>query len=204
MNELQHIDMEENDINFINDVYQRLQKKYPVEVVDTLSCDLKTFSVFENDDLTNSKVFLKIYNTDRSYNLAFLDVTYRIESGRHYGTDGEVQLWGVFHFANEYPHILIRPKTFGDKIVRLIKPVDLIFNDDEEFSNKFFVITDDNKKALASLSLAFRNYIAAIESKDIFIEILGKTLVVGNKRKRTPTDVKELLTFLDKLYLSHF
>src|SRR5882724_5516819 len=180
-------DISESEIKSILDIFEKLKPRYAVEFDSDFAYDIKSFASFENNKASDAGPFIRITNAGKYFHLAFLDVTYNMSVGKYHHADStEFQTWGIFNLKNDYGHILIKNETFLDKIHELIHPIELDFDDDNEFSKKFYVLASDEMKALSCLTPGFRNHIKNTGIADLIIEICGHQLIVGNEKIMDP------------------
>ncbi|HNU89573.1 MAG TPA: hypothetical protein PKJ94_14835 [Ferruginibacter sp.] len=194
-------DIGESDINAIIEIHDKLKLTYFAEFDRDFTFNYKELELFKANSINDLGPVICIKNSFRSFHLAFIEISYRVGAGSRYspGTHTEYQTWGITSLKNAYGHILIKPETFLDKIHELINSVELDFEDDREFSKKFYVVTDDPLKARLQLNQTFRDHIMNIQAKEFFIEIIGNKLIIGNKKVIEPSSAIVFTEFMNKI-----
>lgn len=192
--------MSEPEIQSVLAIYEGLKKNYTVAFDPDFFCDLKCFTSFENDEFLDSGPFLKITNPRGSFHLGFFQVGYKIGMGK-YGNSGraDFQTWGILNLSKDYRHILVKPETILDKILELVHPIELDFEDDPEFSRKFYVLGDDKTKTALFFTQSFRLAIKSITAADFIVEILGNSMIIGNKIPMKLESAQAFVDFLTRL-----
>jgi hypothetical protein len=184
------------------DIYQTLQSKYTIEVDFDFQLVLNKYCTFCDSDVNTQGTVFKVNNGGRQLYLCFPEAGYRGLSGRsggHYYSENQV--WGYCKLKSDYGRIWIKNETILDKIHDLINPVDVNFNDDEVFSKKFWVASEDKDKARNALTPDLRNFIKQIALPEPMIEMNGTDCIAGQKRVVTKDATLEIASFLDKLLL---
>ena len=91
---------------------------------------------------------------------------------------------------------LIRPETLTDKLIELVHPVELDFDDDKAFSDTFYVLVNDRYKAESAMNRDFRNVVMDMRHEDVVIEIINHTLIIGNRKPVMPETTLKLAEFV--------
>jgi hypothetical protein len=116
----------------------------------------------------------------------------------------EFQIWGFNCLAKDFGHVLIRRETYTDKIVEFFTPIEIDFADDKDFSNQFYVVSEDRQKGELLLSDKFRALLKATSLKGFQLEILGNVLAVGQKKTVASSDLKSVSELVYELANIHF
>lgn len=90
--------------------------------------------------------------------------------------------------------MLIRKKTFSDRIINLIHHTALDFNEDQSFSKYFYVAASDKEKALAAMTKEFRNALMEIQLENFIIEINNNVLLMGSS---AAIDAKQIINLVN-------
>jgi hypothetical protein len=202
MNDLPFISysMSGSQVQLVLAIYDELRNNHNTAFDPGFSCDLKPFATFETNQVEDSGPFLKIINSRRFFHIGFFMLSYHVLVGRASSSDfTEFQTWGILDLNKDYGHILIKPETVLDKVHELIHPIELDFDDDPEFSKKFYVLAEDKTKADLYLSPGFRNLIKKIPIPEFIIEIFENRLIIGNKKIMALQSTIEFAEFLDKV-----
>lgn len=190
-------DLDKNEVDAITEIYETLQPSYTAEFDPDYTFEAKKFEAFRGYDKANISPVLCL---NKSFYLAFTQVTYSIFRGKYSsGSHAEMQVWGTVPLKKNYGHILIKPETLLDKVCEWIHHVEIDFEDDAAFSNKFYVIATDEEKARSNMTTAFRNYIMDIPIKEFVIEIIDNLFIIGNNKIIQPEETIAMAKFLDKI-----
>jgi hypothetical protein len=187
-------------VQALEDTYAALRSKFSISVPNDINLHINKFeSININPDVTVGGI-LQINNTTNECYLAFVKIHNYYHSVRS-GTDTDFyvyKVWAFITLKNDFGRVLIRRETFADRIVNLIHPVELDFKDDEPFSHKFYVVTNDEQKALLAMNWNFRNAIMDM-SDDIEMEALNHTLIISNNQNLDAEQTVKLAEFASKV-----
>lgn len=193
-------DMSEAEAHQQFQIYTALKKIYNTEIESDFLINIKDFDIFNANELNSHGAIFKISNNSRVFYLEFIQILYKTGGQRYSsGIYVEYQIWGIINLQNHFGHILIKPETFLDKIHDLINPVDLDFEEDKEFSNKFLVVTNDEVKSRMMMTKNFRDWIMQIQLNDFVIEIKENKLIIGDKKVVSLESALEFAKYLNKL-----
>ncbi|HVV54787.1 MAG TPA: hypothetical protein VHC47_05665, partial [Mucilaginibacter sp.] len=106
------------------------------------------------------------------------------------------QVWGLAYVKKDFGRVLIRPETLADKLIELVHPVELDFEDDKAFSDTFYVLVNDRWKAEMAMDRNFRNVVMDMRHEDIVIEIIDHTLIIGYRKEVSPDTALQLADFV--------
>jgi hypothetical protein len=187
------------EIDRFYDTYKALKAKFPIEFTGHIDFELEQFEIFKNYlniDLRDSYV---IKHLDNDSYIFFIETQLK-----NYGKDSiaahcEYQTWALAYLKRDFGRILIRPETLADKIIELIHPVELDFEEDKVFSDTFYVLVNDRQKAIAAINRNFRNAVMDIREDDFVIEIVNHTLIIGNRKPISPEKTVHLAEFVTRL-----
>ena len=192
--------MSEPEIKSVLAIYETIQKNYSAIFDPDFSCNLHPFASFENNEILDPGPFIKISHPHDPFHLGFFQVGIFGSRGKYpRGNIVEFQSWGILKLTRDYGHILIKPKTMLDKIHELIHPIELDFEDDIEFSKKFYVLAEYKAKANLYLTPSFRNHIKTIQSSGLIIEIIDNTLIIGNEGRIDLNSAVEFVRFMNSI-----
>jgi len=193
-------ELELDEIACFSNTFEKLKTKFQANFKDDSDFSLKEFAAFRA--CTGVKIGYWIDLNARSENtsITFTSVGYTYSAGRGGAYCGrEYQTWGIMAMQKDVGDIFIRQETLADKVIELIKPIELDFEDDLEFSEKFYVIASDKDKASLAMNASFRKTILEIPLSDIEIEISNKALIIGNHKRVDPESTFHIAEFLDKI-----
>ena len=161
-------------IDLFNDTYLSLKAKFDVEVTGNIDFQLEQFEVFSgyNDVNIRGSYAIKQDNGYDCYALfveAHSSVMGKNQRFHHY----QYQTWALAYVKNDFDRVLIRRETLTDKIIELVHPVELDFDEDKAFSDTFYVLVNDRDKAIRGIDRNFRNAVMDIRDDGFVVEIAG-------------------------------
>jgi len=84
-----------------------------------------------------------------------------------------------------------------DKILEILIKTEIDFKDDKEFSNRFYVLADDEYNAKQFLNSKVRKNFNSIPKKENFtIEIFNNELIISNKKTFNKINFNQIINFL--------
>ena len=190
-----------DDIDRFHDTYKALKERLNIQFTGTIDFHLNNFELFKNYvdvSLRNSYV-IKQENDNDCY-ILFVSAHYKHSD--HKGVISDVydcQTWALAYLKHDFGRVLIKRETLADKIKELIHPVELDFAEDRAFSDTFYVLINDRKKAVAGMDRNFRNAVMDIRDDDFVIEIVEHTLIIGNKKPISAERAVHLAEFVARL-----
>jgi hypothetical protein len=111
----------------------------------------------------------------------------------------EYQTWAVAYVKNDFDRVLIRRETLTDKIIELVHPVELDFEEDKAFSDTFYVLVNDRNKAASAIDRNFRNTVMDMRHEDFVIEIVEHTLIIGSHEPLSPEKAVYMAEFVARV-----
>jgi len=187
-----------SEINSILEIFNTLNKEFTAEFITDFNFDFRPFELFSSYKQIDTGPVIYLKNESSSFYLTFTQVTYQLPNASRFPhlPSREYQTWGVLHLNKNSGHVLIRPETFLDKIHNLITPIQLDFEDDKEFSRKFYIVTNDELKTNLLFTPGLKSGIESIGVPDFCIEILENSLIIGNKKIIEPGSALKFAEFL--------
>jgi hypothetical protein len=189
-------------IDTFEDIYKLLKSKFRIEHTGNIDFHLEDFEAFKECDTVNVKGSYVIKNTRSDCYILFVEIHKVKKSGSkspvlhdHY----EHQSWALAYLKKDCGRALIRPETLTDKLIELVHPVELDFDDDKAFSDTFYVLVNDRYKAESAMNRDFRNVVMDIRHEDVIIEIIGHTLIIGHRKPIMPETTVKLAEFVVRL-----
>jgi len=194
-------ELSEDNVESILEIYNKLKISLSAEFDFDLTLNFKNFELFRYYESYHIGPVVRFQNNSAIFYTAFIQVAYKATYANKFVHPPikEYQTWGVAFLKSNFGHILIKPETLLDKIHDLIKPIELEFEDEKEFSNRFQVVTKDKLKANLQMTPTFRNHIQNIQTKDFVIEIIHNTLIIGNKKVIKTGSARDFIEFLAKV-----
>jgi hypothetical protein len=192
--------IDESDVKSILAIYNKIKENFSAEFDFDYSFNFKEFEAFIHYGIKMFGPVICVSTPVKPFYLTFTCVQYKGTPGKYsHPTYSDYQVWGIQYLKNNYGHILIRPETVLDKIHELIVPIELDFEDDKEFSKKFYVVTNDKLKGEMLLTKSFRNYVDNIQSKEFTIEVIDNKLIIGNKKVYDQDSAIAFVNFLNDI-----
>lgn len=184
------------DIESFQETYRALKDKYGIETTGYIDFRLDDFELLKSyEDFNLRESFAIRYHNNDCY-ILFTDTT-SLEMGKHGGTrTNECQTWALAYLKKDLGRVLIRRETLADKLVELIHPVELDFDEDKAFSDTWYVLVNDVQKAKNGIDRSFRNAVMDNRHEDFIIEVVGHTLIVGNRRAMSPERAVHMADFV--------
>ncbi|MES2427212.1 MAG: hypothetical protein V4560_09570 [Bacteroidota bacterium] len=166
-------------INRFNDTYKALREEFQIQPTGHIDFDLQQFKAFRNCLDVNLRGSYVIKRDCGDSYILFVEVHFKIGNApaTHHQ---EYQVWGLTYLKSNFGGVVIRRETLTDKILELIHPHELDFDEDKPFSDTFYVLVNDHKKAASCMTRGFRNAVMDIRDNDFMIEIVDHTLIIGN------------------------
>ena len=183
------------------ETYQALKARFNIDFTGHIDFHLEDFEVFRqyfNISMRDSFVIKKAI--DDCY-LLFVDAHIRKPGYKGSGIIDTYhhQTWALAYLKKDFGRVLIRPETLTDKIIELIHPVELDFDEDKAFSDTFYVLVNDHQKAVTAIDRNFRNAVMDIRHDNLIIEIVNHTLLIGNPYAITPQKAVHLAEFVVRI-----
>ncbi|RCH54536.1 hypothetical protein DJ568_11995 [Mucilaginibacter hurinus] len=188
-----------SEIVHIYEAFKTLQEKFTLERTGSIDFKLADFEAFKNYDEVIVRDSYTINGVDRSYIMVIETYKKIVWQSGEVDELREYHVWALTYLKQDMGKIRIRPETFRDKIVELITPLEIDFKDDKAFSDKFYVVADNDQKAAAGITQDFRNAVMAVGIPDIVIEINNQALVIGSTKGISPEKSICLAEFVSKV-----
>lgn len=165
---------------------------------------LSKFKSFEN---YNNVILFDSYEltkTKNRFELIILSINSTVEVFRSHQIDREslteLEFVGLISLKKNFGNVYIRPESLVDKINELSNPIEVDFEDNKQFSRKYFVVTDNEEKLRDSVTPEFLQ--AITKHKGLEIEIKNYQLMARLKKRISISSIKtitELLTDIAEL-----
>lgn len=187
------------EIDRFYDTYKALKAKYPIETTGTIDFHLEQFEIFNNYVDVNLRDSFTIKHQHNDSYLFFLETQSKnFQKGSVAGCM-EYQTWALAYLKHDFGRVLIRRETLADKLIELVHPVELDFEEDKPFSDTFYVLTNDRTKATRAIDRNFRNAVMDVREDDFIIEIVEHTLVIGDRKPISPERAVFLAEFVTRV-----
>jgi len=172
------------EIERLHETYKALKEKFGIQFTGHIDFHLEQFEVFKHHKDINIRNCYVIKNNDNndSY-ILFIEIqSQNVDDEGGISHSCDYQTWALTYLKCDFGRVMIRRETLTDKIIELIHPIELDFEDDIPFSDTFYVLVSDRKKALHAITRNFRNAVMDIREDNFVIEIVNHTLIVGNRK----------------------
>jgi hypothetical protein len=187
-------------IDILEETYKLLRSKFNTEHTGDINFHLEDFEVFRfYQDITVRGSYAIKQRGNNCY-ILFVE-THSLMApikGRisdHY----EYQTWALAYLKKDFGRVMIRPETLTDKIIELIHPIELDFDEDKAFSDTFYVLVNDHKKAVSSIDRNFRNAVMDMRHRNFVIEIINHTLIIGDRKPISAENAIYLAEFVTRI-----
>jgi hypothetical protein len=194
--------LDAGDMQALEASYKAIKDNFKVSLTNNDVIKLKKFDVFSNYPDASIGGTLLINHPESGCYLTYVKVSTTIKTGRGPGAAisyYKYQLWASATLRNDFGRVIIRRETFVDKVLNMLHPVELHFNDDLTFNSRFYVVANDKEKATKAMTGNFRAAIMNIQLDDFMIEIVNSTLIIGSAQLITPEQAIYLAGFVSRL-----
>ena len=185
------------EIERLHETYKALKEKFSIQFTGHIDFHLEQFEVFKSypNVIIRDCYVIKRDNNNDAYILFIETYSQTVGENGAITNHCEYQTWALAYLKNDFGRVMIRRETLTDKIKELIHPIELDFEEDKAFSDTFYVLINDHKKAVNAINRNFRNVVMDIREDDFAIEIVEHTLIIGNKKP---------ITYEKAIYLADF
>ncbi|MBS1530544.1 MAG: hypothetical protein JSU01_09570 [Bacteroidetes bacterium] len=192
-----------DQIDLYQETYETLKSKFHVELTGNIDFHLQDFEVFRGCENVNLKGSFVIKNARTDCYVLFIEM-HKIGRATSKSTRPtydyyEYQTWALAYLKKDFGRVLIRPETLADKLIELVHPVELDFEEDKAFSDTWYVLTNDRWKAEAAMNRDFRNVVMDVRHNGVVIEIIDHTLIIGYNHPSSPDASLQLAEFVVRL-----
>jgi hypothetical protein len=197
------VGLDGNTIDTLDETHKLLKSKFDIQFTGDIDFHLEDFQAFRECASINLKGSYVIKNSLTDCYFLFIE-PHTIKKSGSKSMPGlqdchECQTWALAYLKKDFGRVFIRPETIADKIVELIHPIELDFEEDKAFSDTFYVLVTDRWKADAAMDRNFRNVVMDMRHEDIVIEIIDHTLIIGYGRPTSPDTAMNLANFVVRL-----
>jgi hypothetical protein len=194
------INLSGDDVQILEDTYDALKAKFNIDIDCNIHFDIKKFDLTADTDMTVTTIGgLLSITSPNQFCLVFLKTRY---SGCARGQSRtywfKYSAWAYINQTKDFGRVLIRRETFNDRLVALLHPCEMKFEDDKPFDHKFYVVTNDDQKAHLAMSWNFRNAVMDM-GDNMVLETEGKSLIVGSHSNINLEETIQLAEFASKI-----
>jgi hypothetical protein len=91
-------------------------------------------------------------------------------------TKYECHMAGLFSLRRDLGRVLMRPETFGDKLLEIFRPREVDFDECPQFSDRYYVLASDEERLRQHIPPSALDHLGT--RRDLLIEISGTDMVV--------------------------
>jgi len=196
------VGLNSDQIDLFLDTYKALKNRFSIDLTGNIDFQLSGFEVFRDCLNVNIKGSFTIKNGRSDCYMLFTETNKLVKKNARLpetSNDTEYQVWALAYLKKDFGRVLIRPETLVDKIIELVHPVELDFEEDKAFSDTYYVLVNDRWKADMAMDRNFRNVAMDIRHEDVLIEILDHTLIIGYGKPISPETAMNLADFVVRL-----
>ena len=190
-----HYLISKQEEQILQEIVSERSDEYEISFDNESTFDFKKFETFQH--YSDIKILSSI-NFNSQFKILIINIEHHFIGGRQGDSHhNENQILGIKKLEQNYGRILIREENVFDKILEIFNKTEIDFRDDKEFSNRFFVVADNENKARSFLNPEVRHYFNSIPKKENFtIEILNNQLIIRNKKNLNPFNFNQIIHFL--------
>ncbi len=179
----------------LQEIITELSDEYIISFDNNPTLDFKKFETFLH--YSDIKILCSI-NFNSQFQVLIINIEHHFIGGRHGDSiHNENQILGIKMLEKDYGRILIREENVFDKILEILIKTEIDFKDDKEFSNRFFVLADNEYNAKQFLNSKVRKNFNSIPKKENFtIEIFNNELIISNKKTFNKINFNQIINFL--------
>ncbi|MES2766271.1 MAG: hypothetical protein V4642_10400 [Bacteroidota bacterium] len=192
--------LEDSEVETLLQTYRQLRLKFLVAFGRGGGLHFKKYNLFKEYSHITSKEGIEITHHDFKCYLHVFHVEYTwigAKGARHKTLEN--QYYGVVRLNKEFGHVFIRRERISDKIHEIFKPIEVDFENDDEFCRKFYVVAEDSDKAKSAIDTKFRKAVLELNVDNIFIEIVRNQLVIGSKTIMSTHNAIEFVKFMEAI-----
>ena len=179
----------------LQEIITELSDEHILSFDNNPTLDFKKFETFQH--YSDIKILCSI-NFNSQFQVLIINIEHHFIGGRHGDSiHNENQILGIKMLEKDYGRILIREENVFDKILEILIKTEIDFKDDKEFSNRFFVLADNEYNAKQFLNSEVRKNFNSIPKKENFtIEIFNNELIISNKKTFNKINFNQIINFL--------
>ncbi len=191
-----------DQVDLFQETYETLKNRFSIELTGNIDFQLSDFEVFRDCVNVNVKGSFTIKSARSNCYLLFIETKKLVKRGSRLPetvNELEYQVWALAFTKKDFGRVLIRPETLIDKIIELVHPVELDFEEDKAFSDTYYVLVNDRWTADMAMDRNFRNVAMDVRHENIMIEVIDHTLIIGYGKPVSPETTMNLADFVVRL-----
>lgn len=162
---------------------------------------LSQFSTLNEYDKISLIDAYKFYNLQNNSNLALLTFNYHdVTIGNHgprVTKNIYCELIGLTSINYNIGHVLIKPETVIEKLIELVNPIEIDFKENKEFSSKYYVLANDEKKLRENIDLNLLEHIN--KHKELYIEIINGIILIRTLKPVDSNSIKTVVELIEDI-----
>jgi hypothetical protein len=190
----------EEELEIIHEIEKEIQSIGITCEIDRQPLNLDNFFLYENYKKYKPFRILRIRANNCTCYLTFIKGEYistKQGSKTHYlEKEFQFQNWGICTLKRNFGRVILRKEKFADKISEILKPVEFDFKEDKFFSDKVYMLVDDEDLIKLNFSKSYRDMIRNLDLEDYHIEIIDRQLIISTGQKINYKDSLKLCEFL--------
>lgn len=119
---------------------------------------------------------------------------YHIPRYRESGNYNDIVLVGRIMLKADHGHVYIREENLKDKLMELLQPVEVDFPNLRAFSNKYYVLCNDEQKLRAAVTPRLLRLLTKYDGLEV--EIMGKSFICRFRKELTVEAAEEMAEML--------
>ena len=179
----------------LDEIVSNLLNDYNLSFDNEPTFNFKKFETFQH--YSDIKTLSSI-NFNNQFKILIINIEHHFIGGRHGDSiHNENQILGIKMLEKDYGRILIREENVFDKILEILIKTEIDFKDDKEFSDRFYVLADDEYNAKQFLnSEVIKNFNSIPKKENFTIEIFNNELIISNKKTFNKINFNQIINFL--------
>jgi hypothetical protein len=189
-------------IDWYNETYKAIKAKFNIQFTGNINFQLEQFDLFRPylDTSIRGSFAIKRENSNNDSYVVFVETHTKTTGVQSRAADSYGYLtWAIAYLKHDFGRVLIRRETLADKLIELVHPVELDFEEDKTFSDTFYILVNDRTKATMAIDRNFRNAVMDIRHEDFVIEINEHNLIIGSQYPITPDRAVYLAEFVSRV-----
>jgi hypothetical protein len=189
------ISWEEEEL--VREIINDIKKNYQVEEA-ALPVKLELFHLLKGYDSVREYRTVRITHGPNPTCVSFIKAQFVYSTKSGPATRTSMQAYVFVTLSRDYGHLVIKKETLRDKLNELFQPLELDFEDDKQFSRRFYVLAKDKEKALYLITQDLRDELKKMRP-DVYIEVINNVMMIANEQGAADESLFELLQLGCKL-----
>jgi hypothetical protein len=188
--------LDEDDIELFTDTYTELRSFCDARFLEEINIDidLKNFECLNEYDRFS---FHEVIQVAENAYIAIAEVSYSYAHKSSKNHVNQFEAWGIASLQKDFGDVFIKPEGIKEKLIEIIKPIELDIVEDPKFSKQFYVLAKDKQKAIAALNTSFREALLNSGLTNFALEIHQNMLIIGNNKFLSSDDAVNFARFVD-------